>query len=177
MISSSSVRGMLAEAAPELVVVAAPVVISAAAMDGNGKPTARSAAPCEEPASASVAEAAAVVVAGAVVAVAVAAVGAMSAVAAAAGSMVTFSAGAGCAAEAAMSFWEAIAVAPLGFGRRSLEARVLARAVWESKGQRSRMAKEEEGPQRWLFNAVAPRFVPPNGQVRDTRHASDICAT
>ena len=141
----------MVEAAPELVVVAAPVVISAVAMDGNGKPAAGSVAACEEPASTSVVEAAAVVVAGAVVAVAVAAVGAMSAVAVAAGSMVTFSAGAGCAAEAAMSFWEAIAVAPLGFGHRSLETRVLAREDWESKGRGSQMA---EGGRRTYAAAI-----------------------
>ena len=95
------------------------MLFRSAAMDGSGKPSAGSVAACEELASALLAEAAAVVVAGVEVAVAVVTTGAMSAVAAAAGSTVMFVSGTDCAAAAAVSSWDAIAEAPLRFGRRS----------------------------------------------------------
>ena len=142
----------MAEAAPELVVATAPVVFSAVAMDGSGKPPAGSVAACEELASASLAEAAAVVVTGVGVAVAVAAAGAMTSAAAAAGSTVTFVAGADCAAVTAVSFWDVIAEAPLRFGRRSWWLGFECARDWKCGRQELGMAKVEEGPLRQLFN-------------------------
>ena len=95
-------------AAPELVMVVAPVVISVVAMNGNGKTAAGSAAACEELASASLAEAAVVAVVGEAVTVVVAAAGAMVAVVVAVGSTVGFSSVMGCVAAAVTLSWEAI---------------------------------------------------------------------
>ena len=97
--------------------VAAPasLVASAAAVDGRGKDTARSAAACEEDASTSLAEA---VVAEVAVASAAATAGAMAAVVAATSLTGTFSSGTICAAVVAVLSDEAIATAPLVFGRR-----------------------------------------------------------
>ena len=90
-------------------------VASVAAMDGRGKDTARSAVACDEDASASLAEA---VVAGVVVAGAGAAAGTMAAVAATASPTATVILGTSCAAVVVVLSDEAIADAPLVFGRR-----------------------------------------------------------
>ena len=89
--------------------------------------------------------------------------------------------GAICSAVVIVLSVEAIEVAPPILGRRSVEVqgceardRLVAR---RAKGKVREWLKEEEDPLRWLFNAVAPRFVLHNGQVRDFRHASDIYAT
>ena len=132
----------MAEAAPELVVVVAPVVFSAAAMDGSGKPSAGSVAACEELVSASLAEAAVVTVAGVVTTVVVAAAGAMTAVVAAVGSAAGFSSMMGCVAAAVALSWEAIGGGAAGSWSPEVVARVLACArIGESKGREMRVAE------------------------------------
>ena len=89
--------------------------------------------------------------------------------------------GAVCSAVVTTLSVEAIEVAPPILGRRSVKVqgyegrdRLEAR---RAKGKVREWLKEEECAQRWLFNVVAPRFVPRNGQVRDFRHGSAICTT
>ena len=117
---------MLAEAAPELVTVVVPVVFSAAAMDGSGKPSAGSVAAREELASAVLAEAAVVAVAG-VVAIVVSAAGAMSAVVAVVGATAGFSSVEGCVVAAVTFSSEAIGGGAASSWSPEVVARVLAR--------------------------------------------------
>ena len=135
-------------AAPEsvMMVALASIVTSAAAMDGSGKVAARSAAACEELASASLAEAVVVVVAVG----AVAAAGSMVAVAT---STAAFSSGTGYAAAVAMLPWEAICGGAAGSWSPEMEARVRACVRFgRAKGKNHEWQKEEEDPLRRLFN-------------------------
>ena len=130
----------------------APVVFSAAAMDGSGKPSAGSAAAREELASALLAEAAVVAVAVVVVTGVVAAAGAMSAVVAAVGSTAGFSSVVGCVAAAVTFSWEAIGGGAASSWSPEVVARVLARVkIGESRGREMQMA---EGGRRCLAASI-----------------------
>ena len=142
----------MAEAAPGLVAVAVPVVFSAAAMDGSGKPSAGSVAAREELASAVLAEAAVVAVAGVVVAIVVSAAGAMSAVVAVMGATAGFSSVEGCVAAAVTFSSEAIGGGAASPWSPEVVARVLARVkIGESKGREMQMA---EGGRRCLAASI-----------------------
>ena len=107
-----------------------------------------------------------------------AATSAMAAAAAAASPVVVVVSGIVCAAVAAVLSDEAIAVAPLDFWSPEMgELGFMCGIARRARDKMQEWLKVEEGAQRWLFYAVAPRFVPRNGQVRDFRHASAICAT
>ena len=141
---------VVAAPASVMMVALASMVASAAAMDGSGKVTAKSAAVCEELASASLAEAVvAVAMAGDVTTVG--AMAAVVAVVAIAASTATFFSGTVCAAVVAVLSWEAIAVAPLVSDRRRWVLGFVRAKVWESKGQETRMV---EGGRRSFAVAI-----------------------
>ena len=150
---------MLAEAVPELVTVVVPVVFSAAAIDGNGKPSAGPVAAREELASAALAEAATVAVAAVAVAIVVFAAGAMSAVFAVVGATVGFSSVDGCAATAVTFSSEAIGGGAASPWSPEVVARVLARVkIGRAEGERCKWQKKEEGASRRLFNGCSAKI-------------------